>query len=120
MKEEPRQGVVSSPPRLSPRAAGVASTRRYCRSQAPASAFTDLTRSSGTAIFPGFVLPPAPCAAIVARVGSIAPACAATFGDGTSPPVISGLDECAAPVTETRFPRYRRMSVPVRRYVVDP
>src|SRR5581483_10132255 len=57
---------------------------------------------------------------MAACVGSIAPACAATFGLGVRPPTIFSFGGLAAPISSTRRPRYLRTSVPLRRYVVVP
>src|SRR5436853_4452727 len=55
--------------------------------------------------------------AAAAGGGSIAPACAAAFGDGSRPPLIVNRFG-VAPVTSTCWPTYLRTFVPVNRYVV--
>src|SRR5438067_43643 len=88
----------------------------YSRAQLPATGLIAWTRNSGSGAAP-VPAGPASAAATAAREGSIAPACAATFGVGYRPPLITSFG--GAPAISTRLPRNSRTSLPVRRYVPD-
>jgi hypothetical protein len=95
--------------------------RAYLLRQPPDASRTIRTRTSGTWMLPGLAFASEPCAAVAARVGSMAPAWAATFGDGTRPPTMATFRSTREPNTVTRFPTYLCTSpAPVRRYVVSP
>lgn len=66
--------------------------KTYCVGpQPPSTALIVFTFNSGTRMLPGRALPSAPRFARAASAGSIAPACAAAFGEGVRPPTMLSL-----------------------------